>query len=74
MIIIFSFFIQIYLKRQRKRNAMENQLHIHSVHRVQSQTSDFIFMLLSIFVIRLILKQNNALVTKILVLKVRNIT
>ena len=53
---------------------MENHLHIHPVHRVQSQTSDFIFMLLSVIVIRLILKQNNASVTKIVHLKVRDIT
>ena len=73
MITIFNFFSQIYLKRQRKRSAIENHLHIHPVHRVQSQTSDFIFMLLSIIVIRLISKQKNILVTKIVHLKVRNI-
>ena len=43
------------------------------MHRVQRQTSDFIFMLLSIIVIRLISKQNNVSVTKIVHLKVRNI-
>ena len=64
----------MYLKRQRKRNAIENHLYIHPVHRVQSQTSDFIFMLLSVIVIRLILKENNASVTKIVHLKVRDIT
>ena len=61
----------MYLKRQRKRNAIENHLYIHPVHRVQSQTSDFIFMLLSIIVIGLISKQNNILVTKIVHLKIR---
>ena len=61
----------MYLKRQRKRNAIENHLHIHPVHRVQSQTSDFIFMLLSMAVIRLILKENNVSVTKIVHLKVK---
>ena len=55
----FNFFPQIYLERQRKRGAMENHLHIHPLHRVRSQTSDFIVMLLSIIVIRLILKENN---------------
>ena len=60
----------MYLKRQRKRNAIENHLYIHPVHRVQSQTSDFIFMLLSIIVIRLISKQNNIFV-KIVHLKIR---
>ena len=75
MIIIFNFFTQIYLERQRKRGAMENHLHIHPVHRVQSQTSDFIVMFLSIIVIRLILKENiNASVTKIVHLKIRDIT
>ena len=59
------------LKRQRKRSAIENHLHIHPVHRVQSQTSDFIFMLLSNIVIRLISKQNNMFVTKIVHLKIR---
>ena len=73
MITIFNFFSQIYLKRQRKRSAIENHLHIHPLHRVQSQTSDFIFMLLSIIAIRLILKQNNVLVAKIVRLKIRNI-
>ena len=73
MITIFNFFSQIYLKRQQKRSAIENHLHIHPVHRVQSQTSDFIFMLLSIIAIRLILKQNNVLVAKIVRLKIRNI-
>ena len=53
---------------------MENHLHIHPVHRVQSQTSDFIFMPMSVIVIRLILKQNNAPVTKIVHLKLRDIT
>ena len=53
---------------------MENHLHIHPVHRVQSQTSDFIFMLLSVIVIGFILKENNASVTKIDHLKVRDIT
>ena len=72
--IIFNFSTQIYLECQRKRNVLENHLHIHPVHRVQSQTSDFIFMLLSVIVIRLILKQNNASVTKIVHLKVRDIT
>ena len=61
----------MYLKRQRKRSAIENHLQIHPVHRVQSQTSDFIFILLSIIVIRLISKQNNILVTKIVHLKTR---
>ena len=61
----------MYLKRQRKRNAIENHLYIHPVQRVQSQTSDFIFMLLSIIVIGLISKQNNILVTKIVHLKIR---
>ena len=53
---------------------MENHLHIHPVRRVQSQTSDFIFMLMSVIVIRLILKQNNVSVTKIVHLKVKDIT
>ena len=54
---------------------MENHLHIHPVHRVQSQMSDFIFMLLSFLVIGLILEENNnASVTKIVHLKVRDIT
>ena len=52
MIIIFNFFTQIYLERQRKRSALENHWHIHPLHRVQSQTSDFIFMLLLIIVIK----------------------
>ena len=72
--IIFNFFTQIYLERQRKRGAMENHLHIHTLHRVQSQTSDFIVVLLSIILIRLILKENNnALVTKIVHSKIRDI-
>ena len=73
MITIFNFFSQIYLKRQRKRSAIENHLHIHPVLRVQSQTSDFNFILLSVIVIRLISKQENILVTKIVHLKVRNV-
>ena len=52
---------------------MENHLDMHPVHRVQSQTRNFIFMLLSVIVIRLVLKQNNASVTKIVHLKVRKI-
>ena len=53
---------------------MENHLDIHPVHRVQSQTSNLIFMPLSVIVLRLVLKQNNLLVTKIVHLKVRKIT
>ena len=53
---------------------MENHLDMHPVHRVQSQTSNFIFMLLSVIVIRLVLKQNNASVTKIVHLKAKKIT
>ena len=45
------------------------------LNRVQSQTSDFIVILLSIIVIRLILEENNnASVTKIFHLKVRDVT
>ena len=74
MIIILNFFTQIYLKRQRKRSAMENHSHIHPVHRVQSQTSDIIFMRFSIIVVKLNLKQNNSTsVTKIVHLKVRTL-
>ena len=62
---------------------MESHLHIHcvhnlyiqSVHKVQSQTSDFSFMLLSIIFLGSISKHNNnASVTKIVHLKVRDIT
>ena len=75
MIKIFNFFTQIYVKCQRKRSAMENRLHIHLVHRVHKQTSNFIFMLLSIIVVRLISgENNNALATNIIHLKVRDIT
>ena len=35
------------LTRKRKRNALEKHLHIQPVDRVQSQTSDIIFILLS---------------------------
>ena len=43
------------------------------MHRVQSQTSDFIFMLLSFVVIGLVLEENNnASVTEIVHLKVRD--
>ena len=51
------------------------EINIHPVHRVQNQTSDFIFMLLLFVVIRLILEENNnASVTEIVHLKVRDIT
>ena len=56
MIIFSTFFPQLYLKRRRNWSAMEIRLHIHPVHRVQSQSSDFNFMLLSIIAIRLNLK------------------
>ena len=49
------------------------KINIHPVHRVQSQTSDFIFMLLSFVVIGLVLEENNnASVTEIVHLKVRD--
>ena len=47
---------------------MENHLHIHHVHKIQSQTSDFILMLLSVIVIRLILEENNDASVTIVVL------
>ena len=49
-----NFFPQIYLKHQRKRSAVQNHSDIHPVHRVQSETSDFICMLLSIIAIEVI--------------------
>ena len=49
-----NFFPQIYLKHQRKRSAVQNHSDIHIVHRVQSETSDFICMLLSIIAIEFI--------------------
>ena len=54
MIINFNLSPQIYLKRQPKRSAMENHSDINPVHRVQSQTSDFIFVLLAIIVVEFI--------------------
>ena len=50
-----------------------NENNIHPVHRVQSQTSDFIFMLLLFVVIGLVSEENNnASVTEIVHLKVRD--
>ena len=75
MIIVFNFFTQIYLERQRTWRHGKSLTYPSCAHRVQSQTSDFIVMLLSIIVIRLILKENNnASVTKIVHLKIRDIT
>ena len=54
---IFNFFIQIYLKRQRKRSTMENQY--PSCAQGSEPNERFIFMLLSIIVIRLILEENS---------------